>query len=145
MRSIKWPDTLSKRNKRNKNKKRGAKPMCTHEVSFHTPVSELCERITVCKWIYSCKQVISVSPQPYKKRKTKQSTLHTCRLKVAMVPHCTWALGNLVLCNIAFALHNVACILISYPYWLTKKILSQSKLIKDFKIWYITPHSQILF
>lgn len=45
--------------------------MCTHEVSFHTPVSELCERITVCKWIYSCKQVISVSPQPYKKRKTK--------------------------------------------------------------------------
>lgn len=28
------------------------------------PVRELCERTTVCKWTYSCRHVISVSPHP---------------------------------------------------------------------------------
>lgn len=41
-----------------------------HDGSFHSPVSELCERITVCKWMYSCKHVISVSSQPCEKAKT---------------------------------------------------------------------------
>ena len=32
--------------------------------SCFIPVSELCERTTFCKWIYSFKQVMSVSPHP---------------------------------------------------------------------------------
>ena len=45
-------------------------------IRIHSPVSELCERITVCKWMYSCKHVISVSSQPCEKTKaiSKQFT-----------------------------------------------------------------------
>lgn len=39
--------------------------------SCFIPVSELCERTTFCKWIYSCKQVMSVSPHPWGEENTQ--------------------------------------------------------------------------
>ena len=46
-------------------------------------MSELCEIITVCKWMYSCRHVISVSSQPCEKRKIINKQF-TCRLKVGL-------------------------------------------------------------
>ena len=46
-------------------------------------MSELCERITVCKWMYSCRHVISVSSQPCENRKIINNQF-ACRLQVGL-------------------------------------------------------------